>query len=60
MLFSTLAGAFSHATTTQWMPQKVWSHSGGDWTVLIGANGTRAVFIETAKADFNRLFRALV
>ena len=60
MLFSTLARAFSHATTTQWIPQKVWSYSGGDWTVVIGVNGNRAVFIETAKADFNRLFRALV
>jgi roadblock/LC7 domain-containing protein len=29
-------------------------------TVAVGGNGYRGVFIETAKADFNRLFQALV
>jgi roadblock/LC7 domain-containing protein len=59
MLFNTLAAAFSHATATHWIPQKVWSYSGGDWTIMIGANGNKGVFVETAKADFNLLFRAL-
>ena len=27
------------------------SYSGGDWTVVIGAIGNRAVFVETAKAS---------
>jgi roadblock/LC7 domain-containing protein len=41
-----------------WVPQQGWAYSGGEWTVAIGGN--RGVFVETAKADFNRLFQALV
>lgn len=59
MLFNTLAGAFNHVTKTQWVPQKVWSYSGGDWTIIIGGGGNTGVFVETSKADFNRLFKAL-
>jgi roadblock/LC7 domain-containing protein len=47
MLFSTLARAY--ATTTHWIPQKVWSYSGGDWTVVIVVNGNRAVFVKLQK-----------
>ncbi|MEX2405749.1 MAG: DUF2173 family protein [Actinomycetota bacterium] len=43
-----------------WSPQQGWAYSGGDWTVAIGEGGTKGVFIETAKADFNRLFQELV
>lgn len=32
--------------------------SGGQYTVAVG--GTRGVFIETVKADFSRLFEALI
>jgi hypothetical protein len=39
-----------------WTPQQGWAHSGGDWTVAVGAGGPKGVFIETAKADFNNLF----
>jgi roadblock/LC7 domain-containing protein len=49
MLCNTLAGAFTHITKTQWVPQTVWSYSGGN----------TGVFVETAKADFNQLFKAL-
>jgi roadblock/LC7 domain-containing protein len=59
MLFNTLAGAFTHLAKTQWVPQKVWSYTGGDWTVII-AGGNTWVFVETAKADFNQLFEVLV
>ncbi|MDP9286766.1 MAG: DUF2173 family protein [Thermoproteota archaeon] len=59
MLFNTLAGAFTRFTKTTWVPQKVWSYSGGDWTVIIGGGGNTWVFVETAKADFNQLFKAL-
>ena len=41
-----------------WVPQKGWAYSGGDWTVAIGGN--RGVFVETAHADFNNLFQVLV
>jgi roadblock/LC7 domain-containing protein len=59
MLFNTLAEAFTHLTKTRWVPQKVWSYSGGDWTIIIGGGGNTGVFVETAKADFNQLFKAL-
>ena len=58
MLFDTLAGAFSQLSRMNWTPQQGWAYSGGDYTVAIGGN--KGVFVETAKADFNQLFRALV
>ena len=58
MMFNTLAGAFTQLSKMQWVPQQGWMYAGGDYTVAIG--GTRGVFVETAKADFNRLFEALV
>ena len=42
-----------------WVPQHGWAYSGGDWTACIGDGGRRGVFVETSKADFNRLFEAL-
>jgi roadblock/LC7 domain-containing protein len=58
MMFNTLAGAFSQLSGMKWTPQQGWAYSGGDWTVAIGA--TRGVFVETARADFNKLFEVLV
>jgi roadblock/LC7 domain-containing protein len=58
MLFNTLAGAFAKLSKMNWVPQQGWAYSGGEWTVAIGGN--RGVFIETAKADYNQLFQALV
>ena len=58
MTFNALAGAFSKLSPMSWVPQQGWAYSGGDWTVAIGGN--RGVFVETAKADFNQLFQALV
>jgi roadblock/LC7 domain-containing protein len=58
MMFNTLAGAFAQLSQMNWVPQQGWMYAGGDWTVAIGGN--RGVFIETAKADFNQLFRVLV
>ena len=58
MMFNTLAGAFSQLSRMNWVPQQGWMYAGGDWTVAIGGN--RGVFAETAKADFNRLYSALV
>jgi roadblock/LC7 domain-containing protein len=60
MLFDTLAGAFSQMSGMSWTPQQGWAYSGGDWTVAVGAGGRKGVFVETAKADFNKLFGALV
>ena len=58
MMFNTLAGAFSRLTQMNWVPQRGWMYAGGDMTVAIGGN--KGVFAETAKADFNELYRALV
>ncbi len=58
MMFNTLAGSFTQLSGMNWVPQQGWAYSGGEWTVAIGGN--RGVFIETAKADFNQLFEALV
>jgi roadblock/LC7 domain-containing protein len=58
MMFNTLAGAFSQLSQMNWVPQQGWAYSGGDWTVAVGGN--KGVFIETAKADFNKLFEVLV
>jgi roadblock/LC7 domain-containing protein len=58
MMFNTLAASFTQLSGMNWVPQQGWAYSGGEWAVAIGGN--RGVFVETAKADFNRLFEALV
>lgn len=58
--FNTLAGAFSKLSGMQWIPQQGWAYTGGEYTIAIGYNSYRGVFIETEKADFNRLFELLV
>ena len=58
MLLSTLAGAYTQLSQMNWVPQKGWAYSGGDWTVAVGGN--RGVFVETGQADFNKLFQVLV
>jgi roadblock/LC7 domain-containing protein len=58
MLFGTMSGAFTQLSGMSWSPPKGWMFAGGDWTVAIG--GDKGVFVETAKADYNKLFAALV
>ena len=58
MMHHTLANAFSQVSGMNWVPQKVWMFAGGDWAVVAGLN--RGVFVEVAKADFNKLYEALV
>ena len=60
MMFNTLAGSYTRLSDMQWVPQQGWAYSGGDWTVAVGGGGYKGVFVETARADFNRLFEALV
>lgn len=60
MVFKTTAGAFTELSGMPWTPMQGWAYSGGEYTVAIGDGGTKGVFVETAKADFNRLFQALV
>ena len=60
MMFNTLASSYTQLSGMRWVPQQGWAYSGGDWTVAIGGGGYKGVFVETARADFNRLFEALV
>jgi len=60
MMFNTLGGAFTQASQQNWTPQLGWAYASGEWTVAIGGNGYRGVFIQTAKADFNKLFETLI
>ncbi len=57
MLFDILAGSFNTMSQMRWTPQQCWSYSGGNWTVVVGAN--QAVFVETAKANLNHLCKTL-
>lgn len=58
MTFNALAGAYSRITGMDWTPQQGWAYSGGDMTIAVGGN--TGVFIKTEKADFDKLFKALV
>jgi roadblock/LC7 domain-containing protein/ketosteroid isomerase-like protein len=60
MMFNTLAASYTQLSGMRWVPQQGWAYSGGDWTVAIGGGGYKGVFVETARADFNRLFEALI
>lgn len=57
-LFNTLGGAFTKLSGMPWSPQQGWAYTGGQYTVCVAGN--RAVFVESAKADFNQLFAALI
>ena len=59
LMFNTLASSFTNLSGMNWLPQHGWAYSGGEWTACIGDGGRRGVFVETSKADFNRLFEAL-
>ena len=60
MMFNTLAASYERLSGMRWTPQQGWAYSGGEWTVAVGGGGYKGVFVETAKADFNRLFEVLV
>ncbi len=60
MMFNTLANSYTRLSGMPWVPQQGWAYSGGEWTVAVGGGGYKGVFVETAKADFNKLFEALV
>jgi len=58
MMFNTLAGSFTQLSQMKWIPQQGWVYCGGDMTVAVANN--KGVFIETAKVDFNELFKVLI
>jgi roadblock/LC7 domain-containing protein len=57
-LFNSLSGAYTKITGMPWVPQQGWAYTGGQYTVCVAGN--KGIFVETAKADFNQLFAALV
>jgi len=58
IMFNTLAKAYSQMYTgMKWLPPKFWAYGGGDMAVCVG--GANGVFVEIAKADFNKLFKTL-
>jgi len=57
MMFDALASAYTQLYKMNWVPQHNWMYSGGDWTVMI--SGNRGVFVESSKADLEKLLKAL-
>jgi roadblock/LC7 domain-containing protein len=55
--FAKQAKDFSAKTGMKWNPFKGFAVSAGDYTVC--AAGNTGIFVETAKADFNKIFQAL-
>ncbi len=51
------AESFSAHTGMKWTPFKGWAVSAGDYSVCVMGNA--GVFVETAKADFNKIFATL-
>jgi roadblock/LC7 domain-containing protein len=58
MLFKTMSSSFQHMSGMQWTPAQGWAFAGGQYSVCVG--GDKGVFVETAHADYNALFKALV
>ena len=59
VMLNTMASSFADRSDMNRVPQHGWAYSSGEWTACIGDGGKRGVFVETSKADFNRLFEAL-
>ncbi|MFO3797439.1 MAG: DUF2173 family protein [Anaerolineales bacterium] len=51
------AEGFTAYTGMKWSPFKGWAVSAGDYSVCVMGNA--GVFVETAKADFNEIFKVL-
>lgn len=56
-MFDALATAYTELYKISWIPQHNWMYSGGEWTVII--SGTRGVFVESSKADIQKLLVSL-
>ena len=57
MMFDALASAYTQLYKMNWVPQHNWMYSGGDWTVMV--SGNRGVFVESSKADLEKLLKSL-
>jgi roadblock/LC7 domain-containing protein len=56
-LFAKQSGEFSEKTGMKWTPFKGFAVSAGEFSVC--AAGNTGLFVETSKADFNKIFQAL-
>jgi roadblock/LC7 domain-containing protein len=56
MMFDALASAYTQLYKMNWVPQHNWMYSGGDWTVMV--SGNRGVFVESSKADLEKLLKS--
>jgi roadblock/LC7 domain-containing protein len=57
LIGATEVAALSRMTGMDWLPFQGWAVSGGDYSICV--IGHLGVFVETAKADFNEIYRVL-
>lgn len=57
LLGTTQAESFTRITGLKWTPFHGWAVAAGDYSVCV--MGHIGVFVETAKADFNDIFKVL-
>jgi roadblock/LC7 domain-containing protein len=58
MVFGTMSGAFTQLSEMNWSPPQGWISGGGDGTVCVA--GGRGLLVESAKANLNELYAAMV
>jgi len=57
MRFDALSSTYTQLYKINGVPQHNWMYSGGDWTIII--SGTRGVFVESSKANLEKLLKAI-
>ena len=57
LMGSAQAESFTHVTGMKWTPFHGWAVSAGDFSICVV--GHVGVFVETAKADFNDIYKVL-
>jgi roadblock/LC7 domain-containing protein len=57
LMGATQADSFTRISGMKWMPFHGWAVAAGDYSVCVISN--IGVFVETAKADFNDIYRVL-
>jgi len=57
LMGTTQADSFTRISGMKWMPFHGWAIAAGDYSVCV--IGNLGVFVETAKADFNDIYRVL-
>jgi roadblock/LC7 domain-containing protein len=57
LMGATEVDALSRVTGMHWLPFQGWAIAAGDYSICV--IGHIGVFVETAKADFNQIYRTL-